>query len=246
MGGLVGAQNGQRMLQRFELVAEFVELRERHFWAPDFSARERTPMSPAAARPLPCLPKHDRAIKMRMGFAGPRRGNDPNILIAVVAAPHLDFMYLEMVAWDQPLGRKTFGTTAEFATASKALAANQGLYNGFLVAGLAWGLDLGEPSEDFFGQPRRRRPAGGDRAATSCLTSCDSALSHSRLAGSQRSVSFSSMRRFLTRASSVSAASSGWNSPKPAATSRFAGTPFSIRNLTTEVARADESSQLSR
>ena len=67
-----------------------------------------------------------------------------NILIGVVALLHLYFMYLEMVAWDQPLGRKTFGTTKEFAAASKALAANQGLYNGFLVAGLAWGLWLGE------------------------------------------------------------------------------------------------------
>ena len=67
-----------------------------------------------------------------------------NVLIGVVAVLHLYFMYLEMIAWDQPLGRKTFGTTAEFATASKALAANQGLYNGFLVAGLAWGLYLGE------------------------------------------------------------------------------------------------------
>jgi putative membrane protein len=67
-----------------------------------------------------------------------------NILIGVVAALHVYFMYLEMVAWDQPLGRKTFGTDAEFATASKALAANQGLYNGFLVAGLIWGLWLGD------------------------------------------------------------------------------------------------------
>jgi putative membrane protein len=67
-----------------------------------------------------------------------------NVLIGVVAALHLYFMYLEMVAWDQPLGRKTFGTSAEFAAASKALAANQGLYNGFLVAGLAWGLYLGD------------------------------------------------------------------------------------------------------
>ena len=67
-----------------------------------------------------------------------------SVLIGVVAALHLYFMYLEMVAWDQPLGRKTFGTTAEFAAASKALAANQGLYNGFLVAGLAWGLYLGD------------------------------------------------------------------------------------------------------
>jgi putative membrane protein len=67
-----------------------------------------------------------------------------SILIAVVALLHLCFMYLEMIAWDQPLGRKVFGTSPEFAAASKALAANQGLYNGFLVAGLVWGLALGE------------------------------------------------------------------------------------------------------
>ena len=67
-----------------------------------------------------------------------------DILIALVAALHVYFMYLEMVAWDRPLGRKVFRTTSEFATASKALAANQGLYNGFLVAGLVWGLWLGE------------------------------------------------------------------------------------------------------
>jgi putative membrane protein len=67
-----------------------------------------------------------------------------NILTGLVAVLHLYFMYLEMVAWDRPLGRRTFGTTAEFAAASKALAANQGLYNGFLVAGLVWGLILGE------------------------------------------------------------------------------------------------------
>jgi putative membrane protein len=67
-----------------------------------------------------------------------------NILIAVVAALHVAFMYLEMVAWDRPLGRKVFRTSAELAGASKALAANQGLYNGFLVAGLVWGLYLGE------------------------------------------------------------------------------------------------------
>jgi putative membrane protein len=67
-----------------------------------------------------------------------------NILTALVAVFHLAFMYLEMVAWDRPLGRRVFGTTAEFAAASKPLAANQGLYNGFLVAGLVWGLTLGE------------------------------------------------------------------------------------------------------
>ncbi len=48
-----------------------------------------------------------------------------------------------MIAWDTPAGRKVFGTTPEFSTASKALAMNQGLYNSFLVAGLAWGLWLG-------------------------------------------------------------------------------------------------------
>ncbi len=266
-----------------------------------------------------------------------------NILIAVVAALHLYFMYLEMVAWDQPLGRKVFRTTAEFATASKALAANQGLYNGFLVAGLAWGLYLGEAGfgvKVFFlacvivaglfgaatvsrrilyaqalpaavgadwavgglvtGQPTSPRirawrdlhastpsssglsrgsaigrsvttnidTAGGSKPFQDPATSADPRDKPEDDAGaglpvahllssyaivlptrgrvSYRSVNFSSMRRFLTRASSVSAASSGWNSPNPAATSRLAGTPFSIRNFTTEVARADESSQLSR
>ncbi|MEQ1943852.1 DUF1304 domain-containing protein [Mesorhizobium sp. VNQ89] len=67
-----------------------------------------------------------------------------NILIALVAALHVGFMYLEMIAWTQPLGRRVFRTTPEFAAAYKALAANQGLYNGFLVAGLVWGLWLGD------------------------------------------------------------------------------------------------------
>jgi putative membrane protein len=66
------------------------------------------------------------------------------LLVAIVAALHLYFMYLEMVAWDTPAGRKVFGTTPEFSAASKALAANMGLYNGFLAAGLAWGIYLGE------------------------------------------------------------------------------------------------------
>jgi putative membrane protein len=67
-----------------------------------------------------------------------------NILVALVAVLHVGFMYLEMIAWDRPLGRKVFRTTPEFSAASKALAANQGLYNGFLVAGLVWGLWLGD------------------------------------------------------------------------------------------------------
>jgi putative membrane protein len=61
-------------------------------------------------------------------------------LIALVAIEHLYFMYLEMFAWTTPKTRRAFGTTAEFAEASKSLAANQGLYNGFLAAGLIWSL----------------------------------------------------------------------------------------------------------
>jgi putative membrane protein len=66
------------------------------------------------------------------------------ILICVVALIHAYIVMLEMVWWDTPRGRKAFGTTAEFSAQSKTLAANQGLYNGFLVAGLVWGLWLGE------------------------------------------------------------------------------------------------------
>ena len=66
-----------------------------------------------------------------------------NIAVAMVALLHLYFLVLEMFLWDKPFGRKTFGLTPEYAAASKSLAANQGLYNGFLVAGLVWGLALG-------------------------------------------------------------------------------------------------------
>jgi putative membrane protein len=66
------------------------------------------------------------------------------ILIGVVAALHVGFLVLEMLFWDRPLGRRTFGLTREFAAESKALAANQGLYNGFLAAGLVWSLLLGD------------------------------------------------------------------------------------------------------
>lgn len=65
-------------------------------------------------------------------------------LVALVALIHLYIVYLEMVAWDTPAGHRAFGLTPEFAAASKVLAANQGLYNGFLTAGLMWGLYLGE------------------------------------------------------------------------------------------------------
>ncbi len=66
-----------------------------------------------------------------------------NVIVSLIALLHLYFMVLEMFFWDKPLGMRTFGLTHEFAKASKHLAANQGLYNGFLVAGLVWGLSLG-------------------------------------------------------------------------------------------------------
>lgn len=66
------------------------------------------------------------------------------VLIALVALLHVYFLVLEMFLWDRPFGLKTFGKSLEFATATKALAANQGLYNGFLAAGLLWSLWLGE------------------------------------------------------------------------------------------------------
>lgn len=66
-----------------------------------------------------------------------------NTLVGLVAALHLYILVLEMFLWTTPKGRKAFGLTPEFAEASKTLAANQGLYNGFLAAGLFWGLWLG-------------------------------------------------------------------------------------------------------
>lgn len=60
-----------------------------------------------------------------------------------MAALHLYIMALEMFWWDTPKGHKAFGLKPEFAAATKVLAANQGLYNGFLAAGLIWGLALG-------------------------------------------------------------------------------------------------------
>ena len=66
-----------------------------------------------------------------------------DIAVALVALLHLYFLVLEMFLWEKPLGLRIFGLTPEFAQASKSLAANQGLYNGFLAAGLVWGLSLG-------------------------------------------------------------------------------------------------------
>ena len=65
------------------------------------------------------------------------------VLVALVALLHVYFLVLEMFLWTRPAGRRVFRTTPEFARESASLAANQGLYNGFLAAGLAWGLILG-------------------------------------------------------------------------------------------------------
>ncbi|ACT07304.1 protein of unknown function DUF1304 [Dickeya chrysanthemi Ech1591] len=67
-----------------------------------------------------------------------------NILVAVVAVIHLYILVLEMFLWDTNIGRKAFNLSADFARETRTLAANQGLYNGFLAAGLLWGLWLGE------------------------------------------------------------------------------------------------------
>jgi putative membrane protein len=76
-----------------------------------------------------------------------------NIAVGLVAVLHFYFLVLEMFLWTTPRGRKTFNLTPEFAKASRTLAANQGLYNGFLGAGLVWGLFLGSagiPVKIFF------------------------------------------------------------------------------------------------
>ena len=65
------------------------------------------------------------------------------ILVVLVAMLHLYFLVLEMFLWTRPLGLKTFRNTPEKAEATRVLAANQGLYNGFLAAGLAYGVATG-------------------------------------------------------------------------------------------------------
>ncbi|PAY10245.1 hypothetical protein CK489_06830 [Bradyrhizobium sp. UFLA03-84] len=72
-----------------------------------------------------------------------------NFLVAVVAALHIYFLILEMFLWTKPLGLKTFRNSLEKATDSAVLAANQGLYNGFLAAGLIWGLIHGNAAFAF-------------------------------------------------------------------------------------------------
>lgn len=76
-----------------------------------------------------------------------------NIVVLLVGVLHVYILVLEMFWWDKPRGLKAFGLTPEFAAQTRTLAANQGLYNGFLAAGLFWGLWLGsagQPVKVFF------------------------------------------------------------------------------------------------
>lgn len=76
-----------------------------------------------------------------------------NILVALVAVIHIYILVLEMFLWEKPTGRKAFKLSVDFARETRVLAANQGLYNGFLAAGLLWGLwlaDSGVPITLFF------------------------------------------------------------------------------------------------
>jgi putative membrane protein len=81
-------------------------------------------------------------------------GTASQVLAALVAAEHLYFLVLEMFLWTKPAGLRAFGQTREQAESSRVLAANQGLYNGFLAAGLIWSLvappDLARPVRIFF------------------------------------------------------------------------------------------------
>jgi putative membrane protein len=69
------------------------------------------------------------------------------VAVALVALLHGYFLVLEMFLWDKPAGLRAFGHSAEAAASSKVLAANQGLYNGFLAAGLLWSLSLGQAGQ---------------------------------------------------------------------------------------------------
>ena len=73
-----------------------------------------------------------------------------NVLVVIVALLHIGFLALEMFFWDHPFGRKRFRMTPEYSKASASLAANQGLYNGFLAAGLIWGLITGDAAIKIF------------------------------------------------------------------------------------------------
>jgi putative membrane protein len=69
-------------------------------------------------------------------------------LTVLIGLLHVYILVMEMLLWETPRVRRVFGTTADFAASTKSMAANQGLYNGFLAAGLFWGLWQGETGRD--------------------------------------------------------------------------------------------------
>jgi putative membrane protein len=89
------------------------------------------------------LPLHESSSEIEMKLAA-------DLVITIVALLHIGFLVLEMFLWNHPVGRKTFRMSKEVAESSATLAANQGLYNGFLAAGLIWGLISGEFSVKLF------------------------------------------------------------------------------------------------
>jgi putative membrane protein len=96
----------------------------------------------AAARPI------GRGRLLQSGEDRPSGDPMPvvaNVLVLVVAAIHVYILILEMFLWRTERGRRSFGTDQEFADQSATLAANQGLYNGILAAGLAWGVIASDP-----------------------------------------------------------------------------------------------------
>jgi putative membrane protein len=101
----------------------------------DFAGLRRT-----IGMPLRNIPTLD-PIPLRHGAT---MSHIANIVVGLVALLHVYILVLEMFLWDKPAGLRAFGQTQAAATASKVLAANQGLYNGFLAAGLFWGLSMGE------------------------------------------------------------------------------------------------------
>ena len=85
-----------------------------------------------------------------LGAVGGAVNTIANVVTAFVAVSHVGFLVLEMFFWDHPVGRRIFGMTPEISASSATLAANQGLYNGFLAAGLIWGLWAGRRDVKIF------------------------------------------------------------------------------------------------
>jgi putative membrane protein len=73
-----------------------------------------------------------------------------NIAVGIVALIHVYILVLEMFLWEKPAGLRAFGLSKNFATVTRVLAGNQGLYNGFLAAGLFWGLGTGDTHVQYF------------------------------------------------------------------------------------------------